>query len=238
MIGNKDYILIVDDEAEITEPVGAYLESEGFVVNSAVDGKSALASIHKKRPSLIVLDIMLENDDGFELCRRIRAEMDVPIVFLSGRTDDTEKIIGLEVGADDYIAKPFNPRELLARIKAVLRRYKSQSEKRRSAKQPVFGKWRMDVPNQSLVDESGARQPLSTGEFRLLQVFINNADKVLSRDQLLDLTHGRKSNPFDRSIDNYISRIRKKIEDDPNNPRILKTHWGSGYVLNSSKDID
>lgn len=229
----KDHILIVDDEVEVTEAVSAYLESEGFTAAAAADAATTFDSIYKRKPSLIVLDIMLKNEDGFALCRRIRAEMDVPIVFLSGRTDDTEKIIGLEVGADDYVVKPFNPRELLARIKAVLRRYSSQKLSQVSDKKISFGHWKIDSADQSLLGENGDRRPLSTGEFRLLKVFINNADKVLSRDQLLDMTHGRKSNPFDRSIDNYISRIRKKIEDDPNNPKILKTHWGSGYIFNS-----
>ncbi|MFT6093671.1 MAG: two-component system OmpR family response regulator [Pseudohongiellaceae bacterium] len=232
---DRDYILIVDDESEVTDAISSYLHSEGFTVSTASDESSALASIAMRRPSLILLDIVLNNDDGFAVCRRIRAEMDVPIVFLSGKSDDTEKIIGLEVGADDYLVKPFNPRELLARIKAVLRRYKHSEYSIAPVKDVSVGPWKIDVANQSLVGVNGEKKPLSTGEYRLLQVFINNPDQVLSRDQLLDLMHGRKSIPFDRSIDNYISRIRKKIEVDPNNPKILKTHWGSGYIFNSEK---
>jgi two-component system OmpR family response regulator len=229
----KDYILIVDDDTEVTDAVCSYLDSEGFTVASAIDESSALASIARRKPSLILLDIMFSNDDGFAVCRRIRAEMDVPIVFLSGKSDDTEKIIGLEVGADDYLVKPYIPRELLARIKAVLRRYRHSEDKGNPNKDVSVGHWKIDVADQNLVGKNGEKKPLSTGEYRLLQVFINNPNQVLSRDQLLDLMSGRKSIPFDRSIDNYISRIRKKIEEDPNKPKILKTHWGSGYIFNS-----
>lgn len=230
----KPHILVVDDELDIREPVGVYLEAQGFDVSLAADSDSALSLIRKSRPDLAILDIMLGQDDGFTLCREMQKNADIPVIFLSGKSEETERIIGLELGADDYIIKPFNPRELLARIRAVLRRYQAASDTRKivQADQPSFGRWQLDMQNQELIGTGDERVALSTGEVRLLQVFLDHPSRVLSRDQLIDLIHGRQANPFDRSIDNYVSRIRKKIEDDPSKPKLLKTYWGGGYALN------
>lgn len=232
----EKHILLVDDEEDIREPIGVYLESEGFKVSLACDARSALAVIETATCDLAVLDVMLGQDDGFALCRDIRKISDIPVIFLSGKSEDTERIIGLELGADDYIAKPFNPRELLARIRSVLRRSESLGEDpaTKAATQPKFGGWTLDVANQELISDSGDKQALSTGEARLLQVFVNNPNVVLTRDQLLEMSQGRTANAFDRSIDNYVSRIRKKIEQDPSQPRLLKTYWGGGYALSCS----
>lgn len=227
------HIILVDDEEDIREPVGVYLESQGYQVSLACDAKSALAVIEKGDCDLAVLDVMLGQDDGFELCRDIRKISDIPVIFLSGKSEETERIIGLELGADDYIAKPFNPRELLARIRSVLRRAKAPDTdpNKSAAVQPKFGGWTLDVSNQEIIAENGEKRALSTGEARLLQIFINNPNVVLTRDQLLEMSQGRTANAFDRSIDNYVSRIRKKIEKDPSQPKLLKTYWGGGYAL-------
>lgn len=227
------HILLVDDEEDIREPIGVYLESQGYQVSLACDAKSALAIIKKTDCNLAVLDVMLGQDDGFDLCRDIRKISDVPVIFLSGKSEETERIIGLELGADDYIAKPFNPRELLARIRSVLRRSKTPATDSGTvvASQPKFGEWTLDVANQEVISDAGDTRALSTGEARLLQIFVNNPNVVLTRDQLLEMSQGRTANAFDRSIDNYVSRIRKKIEKNPSQPKLLKTYWGGGYAL-------
>lgn len=232
------HILVVDDEEDIREPIGVYLESQGFRVSLASNASDAMACINEEDCDLAVLDVMLGKDDGFTLCRDIRKISEVPVIFLSGRSEDTERIIGLELGADDYVVKPFNPRELLARIRSVLRRAegRSASTETKPATQPTFGGWTLDVANQELVSSEGVARSLSTGEARLLQVFLNHPNIVLTRDQLLELSKGRQANAFDRSIDNYVSRIRKKIEDDPSKPRVLKTYWGGGYALTCETD--
>lgn len=233
------HILVVDDELDIREPIGAYLEIEGFKVSLASNAAEAMDVVNASPPDLAVLDIMLGQDDGLMLCRDIQKNTSLPVIFLSGRAEETERIIGLEVGADDYIVKPFNPRELLARIKAVLRRYDSPGKaesKETSSEPPSFGRWKLDFFNQELVSDKGETLALSTGEARLLKVFVEHPNEVLSRDQLLELSVGRKAHPFDRSIDNYVSRIRKKIEEDPANPRLLKTYRSGGYALNCNAE--
>jgi len=227
------HILLVDDEEDIREPIGVYLESQGYQVSLACDANSALKIIENADCDLAVLDVMLGQDDGFELCREIRKTSEIPVIFLSGKSEETERIIGLELGADDYIAKPFNPRELLARIRSVLRRSKVPETEvgNTVATQPKFGEWTLDVANQEIIADNGEKRTLSTGEARLLQIFINNPNVVLTRDQLLEMSQGRTANAFDRSIDNYVSRIRKKIEKDPSRPKLLKTYWGGGYAL-------
>ena len=237
MLGNK-HILIVDDETDIREPLGVYLESQGFEVSLAGNAREAMAVIEAGTCDMAVLDVMLGEDDGFSLCRDIRRASEVPVMFLSGRSEDTERIIGLELGADDYLVKPFNPRELLARIRSVLRRSEKSvtEEQQKPASQPTFGGWTLDVINQELISKDGTKLSLSTGEARLLQVFVSHPNTVLTRDKLLQLSRGREANAFDRSIDNYVSRIRKKIEEDPGNPRLLKTYWGGGYALTCDTD--
>lgn len=231
---DKQCILVVDDNQDVLETLGDYLESEGFRVSMARDAEQALQVFNEDAPDLAILDVLLGNSDGFTLCREIQRISDVPVIFLSGKGEDTERIVGLEIGADDYIAKPFNPRELLARIRAVLRRSAASSALEKNTSDSLdarFGPWQLDVAGQKLISESGATVPLSTGEARLLKVFLENPNTVLSRDELLEKTQRRNASMFDRSIDNYVSRIRKKIEEDPSEPRILKTYWGGGYAL-------
>ncbi len=182
-------------------------------------------------PDLIVLDIMMPGDDGIVLCRELRARHTVPIIFLTAMADDTDRIIGLEMGADDYLTKPFNPRELLARIKAVMRRIQSMPPIREAVQSEkiTFGPKSLDVNRREVVDRDGVAVPLSHAEFRLLCVFLERPGAILSRDQLLDLTSGRVADVWDRSIDNQVSRLRRKIEDDPSQPEFIKTCWGDGY---------
>lgn len=232
---NQKHILLVDDEEDIREPISVYLESQGFRVSTAPGPEQALKIIANDKPDLAVLDIMLGESDGFTLFRDIQKIESVPVIFLSGRAEETERIIGLELGADDYIVKPFNPRELLARLRAVLRRASdSGASTKQKAPATRLGKWHFDLANQELTADGEKTLSLSTGEARLLKVFLDNPNEVLSRDQLLEMSQGRQAGLFDRSIDNYISRIRKKIEDDPSNPRIIKTAWGGGYSYISS----
>jgi two-component system OmpR family response regulator len=179
---------------------------------------------------LVVLDIMMPGEDGLSLTRHLRENTGVPVILLTAMGEETDRIVGLEVGADDYLAKPFNPRELLARIKAVLRRSHALPRQRAEGTGRLrFDGWVLDLTRRELIDEAGVALPLSSGEFRLLAVLLERPGIVLTRDQLLDLTRGRSAQPFDRSIDNQVSRLRKKIERDPRNPELIKTAWGDGY---------
>jgi two-component system OmpR family response regulator len=225
------HIFVVDDHRDIRDLVGKYLQQQGYRVSLAESGTALRRLLERGVPDLIVLDIMMPGDDGLTLCRELRSTSQVPIIFLTARADETDRVIGLELGADDYLVKPFSSRELLARIKAVLRRVHSappQQEVRRVGLMR-FDRWILDLGRRELQDEDGVGVPLSTAEFRLLKVFVEHPGLVLSRDQLLDLTVGREAGPFDRSIDNQVSRLRKKVETDPKNPSIIQTHWGGGY---------
>ena len=226
-------ILVVDDEPTLVATLRYNLERDGYQVTTASDGDSALSAARAGRPDLIVLDLMLPGLDGLEVCRILRREMAAPILMLTARAEEVDKIVGLELGADDYVTKPFNPRELLARIKAVLRRARSLPPGRDvpGAGQVTFDRWTLDLERRELVDADGVMTPLSTGEFRLLAVFVEHPGRVLSRDQLLDLTQGRNAAAFDRSVDNQVSRLRRKIEGDPRNPVLIKTVWGGGYMF-------
>jgi two-component system OmpR family response regulator len=176
---------------------------------------------------------MMPGEDGLSLCRQLRATTEVPVIMLTAMAEDTDRVIGLEMGADDYVVKPFNPRELLARVKAVLRRTNSlpRRQQRVDAEALRFDRWLLNIAQRELVGEDGVAIPLSTAEFLLLSALLNHPRMVLSRDQLLDLTRGRNATPFDRSIDNQVSRLRKKIEADPKEPVLIKTVWGGGYML-------
>jgi len=228
-------ILIVDDNREIRDLLARYLEKNGMRTRTAADAKSARQCLHDWAIDLMVLDIMMPGEDGLSLCRELRSEGKLPIIFLTAMDEETDRIVGLEMGADDYLAKPFNPRELLARIKAVLRRYHTlppgDATPDAGTTTVQFGKWTLDTAKRHLEDESGIVTPLSTAEFRLLSVFVSHPGVVLSRDRLLDLTQGRDAGPFDRAIDNQVSRLRRKIEDDPKDPQIIKTVWGGGYTF-------
>lgn len=235
MKSDKRHLLVVDDDIDILDLVVTYLESEGFRVSSSENAEKALEIVRNDKPDLAILDIILGNSDGFTLYRDIQKIVDVAVIFLSGKGEEIERIIGLELGADDFITKPFNPRELLARIRAVLRRSDTASAASDSEfvqRSNKIGPWTLDYSNQELISENGNQVRLSTGEARLLQVFLEHPNVVLNRDDLLKKTQQRRASMFDRSIDNYVSRIRKKIEKDPRNPRFLKTYWGGGYALN------
>lgn len=227
------HIAVVDDHREIRDLVGKYLQQQGYRVSTAENGTALRRLVERGAPDLVVLDIMMPGEDGLTLCRELRARSGptIPIIFLTARTEETDRVIGLELGADDYLVKPFSSRELLARIKAVLRRVNSLPPQRaaRRAGSVRFERWVFSLARRELQSDDGVGVPLSTAEFRLLKAFVDHPGMVLSRDQLLDLTAGREADPFDRSIDNQISRLRRKVELDPKNPTIIQTHRGGGY---------
>lgn len=227
------HVVVVDDHNDIRDLVRAYLEQQGYKVSVAESGSVLRRILEQKTVDLIILDVMMPGEDGIALCKEVRATRDIPIIFLTAMAEDADRIIGLELGADDYLAKPFNPRELLARIRAVLRRATvSASERTILNRRTVrIGHWKLDLGRQEVVGDDGVGIPLSTAEFRLLKVFVERPGLILSREQLLDLTAGRTADIFDRSIDNQVSRLRKKIEENPRSPTIIKTHWGGGYSL-------
>lgn len=227
------HILIVDDHREIRDLVSRALTKEGFRVSTAADGRAMRKVLADSRIDLILLDLMLPGEDGLALCRAIRTDSNVPIIMLTAKGEEVDRVIGLEMGADDYLAKPFGSRELFARIKAVLRRSRTADQEPPSerAKRYRFDRWTLNVDARALVSSEGVVVPLSTGEFDLLTAMVARPQRVLSREQLLDLARGRSTTAFDRSIDTQISRLRKKIERDPGDPQIIKTVWGGGYVF-------
>lgn len=233
------HIAVVDDHRDIRDLVGKYLAQHGYRISVAESGVALRRLLEGGAPDLIILDIMMPGEDGLAVCRQLRTTTQVPIIFLTAMADDTDRIIGLELGADDYLTKPFNPRELLARVRAVLRRVASLPPQRGDlqAKMIRFGSWRLDLGRRELQGPDKVGIPLSTAEFRLLKAFLSHPGLVLSRDQLLDLTVGRAADPFDRSVDNQVSRLRKKIESDPKNPSLIKTHWGGGYSLATEVEL-
>ncbi|MEH6662057.1 MAG: response regulator [Parasphingorhabdus sp.] len=230
---NKTHILLVDDEASLREPLAEYLIKQGYKVQQASDASVARSLLNAYDFDIILLDIMMPGEDGLSLCRFVTDKTDIPVIFISAKTEETERIIGLELGADDYITKPFSPRELVARIKVVLRRADkggtTQNGTTGGAYQ--FSGWTLKCDKRSLIDADGVNISLSTGEYQMLLALVSRAGKVLNRDQLLDITQGREAHAFDRAVDNQISRLRRKIEADPKNPEIIKTVWGGGYVL-------
>jgi len=230
-----DHILIVDDQPEICELVYNYLTGEGYRVSTANDGPSMRKLLQQYDVDLVLLDIMLPGDDGLSLARQLRAQSDIGIIILTGRGETVDRIIGLEMGADDYLPKPFHLRELLARVKSVLRRASTRTEPAKVLPQSaVFNGWKLDMTSRELIAPSGEPVRLTTGEFDLLVAFVGNANQVLSRDRLLDLARNRSSGPFDRTIDVQVGRLRKKLEDDPQNPSLIKTVRGSGYIFTAS----
>ncbi|MFO1037148.1 MAG: response regulator [Geminicoccaceae bacterium] len=227
----KPHLLVVDDHRDIRDLLARYLTKHDFRVDTAESAAAARRVLQANAIDLVVLDIMMPGEDGLSLCRDLRATSETPVILLTAMTEETDRIVGLELGADDYVTKPFNPRELLARIKAVLRRARSLPPQRGrpQAQRLRFERWILDVGRHELVGEDGVAVPLSTGEFLLLSAFLAHPRLVLSRDQLLDLTRGREAGPFDRAIDNQVSRLRKKIETDARRPGLIRTHWGGGY---------
>ena len=227
------HILIVDDDRGIRDLTGRYLKKHGFRVDVAPDAKAMDRMLRDGRFDLVVLDIMLPGEDGLSICRRLRASTGLPIVMLTALAEDTERIIGLEIGADDYLVKPFNPRELLARIRAVLRRTEGIGGPAGEGADAalIFAGWRIDPARRELFSPDGVLVALTAGEFDLLVAFVEHPRRVLSRDQLLDLTKGRDAQPFERSIDVQLSRLRHKIEADPKNPETIKTVRSGGYIF-------
>jgi two-component system, OmpR family, response regulator len=227
------HILLVEDERNVREPLAQYLQRNGFRVMQAGHALEARHLLARYKFELVILDIMMPGEDGLSLCRSIREKFDIPTILLSAKAEETDRIVGLEMGADDYVVKPFAPREMLARAKAVIRRAQSMPRSRRLPTQKTmqFEGWRLKTGARQLIGDGGLVVPLSTGEFNLLLAFLERPQVVLSRDQLLDLTQGREASAFDRSIDNLISRLRKKIESDPKNPNCIKTVWGGGYIF-------
>jgi two-component system OmpR family response regulator len=232
-MSNEPHLLVVDDHRDIRDALAKYLAKNGYRISQAENAATARAILRDAAVDLVVLDIMMPGEDGLSLTRDLRAQGQLPIILLTAVAEDTDRIIGLEMGADDYLTKPFNPRELLARIKAVLRRAQSLPQQSQAAatERLRFGPWIADPAAMEVTGEDGAPLGLSTAEFRLLLVFLTHPQRVLNRDQLLDLTQGRAAAAFDRSIDNLVSRLRRKIEPDPKNPTIIKTHWGGGYAI-------
>lgn len=227
------HILVVDDDPGLRDLLLEYLAGQGFSVGAVADGAAMDAYLAANAVDLVILDLMLPGEDGLTLARKLKSNTRLPIVMLSARGEDLDRIIGLEVGADDYLPKPFNPRELLARIRAVLRRGAGdKKEVESSAGNIRFGSLRLDLGSQRLTRD-GAEVPLTSGDFALLQVFAEHPNRILSRDQLMDLIKGYERNPFDRSIDVRVTRLRRKIEADPANPVYIRTIWGKGYLFSS-----
>ena len=236
----EPHILIVDDDAEICLLVRQFLEPHGFRVTAASDGNSMRAALVEEPADLVILDLMLPGDDGLTLCRELRATAHIPIIFLTALNSEADRVVGLEMGADDYLSKPFSTRELLARIRAVLRRAAPPSGEASEETRNVvkgsrlrFSGWTLDTGRRQLTAPDGVLVELSGGEYELLVAFLERPQIVLNRDQLLDITRGRFGGPFDRAIDMQVGRLRRKIETDPKIPTLIKTVRGGGYVLAS-----
>ena len=229
----QPHLLIVDDNAEIRELLERFLGEHGYRVSLAADGRQMKQLLQDGAIDLVILDLMLPGEDGLTLCRNLRAGSDIPVIMLTAMGEETDRIVGLEMGADDYLAKPFSPRELLARIKAVLRRTGPARERDiiESPEELLFEGWSLSPQSRELLDPDKVLVPLSSAEFALLMAFVTHPGRVLSRDQLLDLARGRDSRAFDRAIDTLVSRLRRKLCDNPRSPRVIKTVRGDGYLF-------
>lgn len=227
------HILVVDDHRDIRETLARYLIKNGMRASMAENAAHARKTLKSAAIDLVVLDIMMPGEDGLSLCRHLVGTGSVPVILLTAMADDTDRVIGLEIGADDYVSKPFNPRELLARIRAVLRRTSLVPKERDPIEQEhfLFDGWSLNIQRRELHDPKGQAVAISSGEFQLLCAFLKRPNMVLNRDQLMDLTSGRTPAIFDRSIDNQVSRLRRKIEVDAKDPKIIKTVWGGGYMF-------
>ena len=239
-MSDNGHILVVDDQQEIRDVVQEYLTGEGFRVSTAHDGAGMRRVLSQAPADLVILDLMLPGEDGLTLARALRSQSGIGIIILTGRGETVDRIIGLEMGADDYLPKPFHLRELLARVKSVLRRVQSRTGE--GGPQPArsrarFAGWSLDLSSRELTSPAGEEVRLTTGEFDLLAAFVSNANQVLSRDRLLDLARNREAGPFDRTIDVQVGRLRRKLEDDPQNPTLIKTVRGSGYIFTPTVDL-
>jgi DNA-binding response OmpR family regulator len=221
-------ILIVDDDPALRELLQRYLGEQGYAVAGVTDGTAMDQHLETHAADLIILDLMLPGEDGLSIAKRLRSACDIPILMLSARGDEVDRIVGLEVGADDYLPKPFNPRELLARIRAVLRRHPEEPATGPAAPQHSFGDFSLDLLNQTLTCD-GKPVTLTSGDFSLLKIFVEHPNRVLSRDRLVEMLSGYERSPYDRSIDVKVTRLRRKIETDPATPVFIQTVWGEGY---------
>ncbi|MFM2273735.1 MAG: hypothetical protein RL702_2800 [Pseudomonadota bacterium] len=224
-------LLLVDDEAALREPLAEYLSRQGFAVSQAVSAAQARTILQNETPELVLLDIMMPGEDGLSLCRHLSEARAIPVILLTARGEATDRIVGLEIGADDYVVKPFEPRELVARIRSVLRRAAKAAPPAAEEELFEFEGWRLDPLKRRLTDPSGAMVSISSVEFRLLMAFVEHPRQVLDRDRLLDMVQGREAHLFDRAVDNQVSRLRRKIEADSRNPTLIQTVWGGGYML-------
>jgi two-component system, OmpR family, response regulator len=233
-VTHNKQVLVVDDDQSIRELLAEYLSRNNFDVITAEDGIEMDKRLLKHKPDLIILDIMLPGDDGFILCQRIRQTSHVPIIMLTANSDEMDRVLGLEIGADDYIAKPFSPRELLARIKALLRRTQFASEESQTsekARYVLFSNWKLDTKKHTLIDEHNDEISLTGADFQLLSLFLANTNTAISRDQICQALHGRDAFANERSIDVHLSRLRQCLKDDAKSPKIIKTLRGAGYVF-------
>lgn len=239
-------VLIVDDDPKLTSLLNEYLTTNGYITDICHDGKAMFKKLPLFQPNIMILDIMLPGDDGLTLCQKIRRSSAIPILMLTARGNEIDRIIGLEIGADDYLAKPFSPRELLARIKTILRRTsESAHEQQYSAIQPsniknnriLFDKWSLDLGSYHLIDENQVVTILSTGEFKLLRLLTEHANKILSRDQLMEALTGHDAAPTDRTIDVMISRLRRRLNDNAKSPSLIVTVRNEGYKLNCDSNL-
>ena len=224
-------MLLVDDEPTLRQPLADYLVRQGFVVRQAEDAAKARGALLEDTPDLVLLDIMMPGEDGLSLCRHLRETKDIPVILLTAKGEATDRIVGLEIGADDYVVKPFEPRELVARIRSVLRRAARGPATPEEDALYDFEGWQLDPLKRRLTDPNGAIVPISSAEFRLLVAFLTHPRQVLDRDRLLDMVQGREAHLFDRAVDNQVSRLRRKMEEDSRDPKLIQTVWGGGYRL-------
>src|SRR5580658_458397 len=238
-MSESGHILVVDDQQEICDLVREYLTDEGFRVSTANDGAGLREVIAREPTDLVILDLVLRGEDGLQLARELRSQSDIGIIMLTGRGETVDRIIGLEMGADDYLSKPFHLRELLARVRSVLRRGSMRAAAQSVPRPRIrFAGWTLDLASRELLSPGGEDVKLTTGEFELLAAFVNHANQVLSRDRLLDLSRHREAGPFDRTIDVQVGRLRRKLEDDPKNPTMIKTVRGGGYIFTPPVDTE
>ena len=223
-------LLLVDDETALRQPLAEYLVRQGFVVRQASSAAEARSVLRDESPDLVLLDIMMPGEDGLSLCRHLVETRHLPTIFLTARGEATDRIVGLEIGADDYVVKPFEPRELVARIRSVLRRT-ARTTPEGEEEVFCFEGWTLDPLKRRLIDPEGAVVAISSAEFRLLMAFLEHPRQVLDRDRLLEMVQGREAHLFDRAVDNQVSRLRRKIEADSRNPQLIQTVWGGGYML-------
>jgi two-component system, OmpR family, response regulator len=230
-MSTRAQVLIVDDDVSIRTLLKEYLEQNGFRVSTAADGQALKEQLRKAPVDLVVLDLMLPGEDGFSLCQWIRSLRDTPIIMLTARTGSNDRVQGLELGADDYVAKPFEPRELVARIRGVLRRSGSTEQRANTVRGYAFAGWELSLPQRQLLSPEKVLVPLAASEFQLLVIFLENPHRLLTRDQLIERCHGREAGPYDRSIDVRVSQLRQRLGDRGREPGLIKTVRSAGYVL-------